>query len=320
MATLSDVAKRANVSKMTVSRVMNHPEKVTEELKQLVYQAMKDLDYTPNVMAKALAKNRTFVVKVMILEEMEIVEPYYMTLLTGIAQELNEFQYAVRLIPSRDKDNGDADGYIITGMRESDYIWIRELDKPVVVFGENVHDTDFVDTNNQIATQTATVYALSCGYEHLYYIGMDAIEQFEVKREQGYVMQMEAAHKKPHIVRFANRSSVSEQYALSIAKEAPKNSCFICATDRLALGLVRGFQKAGRNIPNDIGIIGFDGVFLDRISSPQLTTMRQPLSEMGRACARMIMEKIKTGKCAEPMVYFDSELVVRDTLRLPSAK
>ena len=66
MATLSDVAKRANVSKMTVSRVMNHPEKVTEELKQLVYQAMKDLDYTPNVMAKALAKNRTFVVKVMI--------------------------------------------------------------------------------------------------------------------------------------------------------------------------------------------------------------------------------------------------------------
>ena len=80
MPTLSDVAKVANVSKMTVSRVINHPEQVTEELRELVYAAMTELDYRPNKVAKALAQNRTLVVKVMILEELDTTEPYYMNL------------------------------------------------------------------------------------------------------------------------------------------------------------------------------------------------------------------------------------------------
>ena len=84
MTTLADVAKRANVSKMTVARVLNQPEIVTEELKQLVRLAMKELDYQPNVVAKALAQQRTLTVQVIILEEMEIVEPYYAELIAEI--------------------------------------------------------------------------------------------------------------------------------------------------------------------------------------------------------------------------------------------
>ena len=76
IATLKDVAKKANVSKMTVSRVINHPQLVTDELKQLVYQAMEELNYRPNMAAKALAQNRTLIVKVLIREEMDATEPY----------------------------------------------------------------------------------------------------------------------------------------------------------------------------------------------------------------------------------------------------
>ena len=75
MVTLADVARRANVSKMTVSRVINHPEQVTDELKKLVFAAMHELDYRPNVAAKALAKNSTQIVKFFILEEISTVEP-----------------------------------------------------------------------------------------------------------------------------------------------------------------------------------------------------------------------------------------------------
>ena len=94
ITTLKDVAKKANVSKMTVSRVLNHPELVTQELKDLVYAAMEELEYRPNTVAKALAKNRTLVVKVLILEQMDTTEPYFMNLLTGIAKELDNYQYA----------------------------------------------------------------------------------------------------------------------------------------------------------------------------------------------------------------------------------
>ena len=90
MPTLNDVAKLANVSKMTVSRVINHPEQVTEELRDLVHRAMVELDYRPNKVAKALAQNRTLIVKVMILEEMDTTDPYFMNLLIGIASELDK--------------------------------------------------------------------------------------------------------------------------------------------------------------------------------------------------------------------------------------
>ena len=98
IATLKDVAKKANVSKMTVSRVINHPQLVTDELKQLVYQAMEELNYRPNMAAKALAQNRTLIVKVLILEEMDATEPYYMNLLSGIAKGLDKYQYSLQLM------------------------------------------------------------------------------------------------------------------------------------------------------------------------------------------------------------------------------
>ena len=118
MVTLTDVAKRANVSKMTVSRVINHPEQVTDELKELVFKAMKELDYRPNVAAKALANNRTQVIKFFILEEMDTTEPYYMNLLTGIAKELDKYHYTLQLVTKNSFDIGACDGYIITGMQK----------------------------------------------------------------------------------------------------------------------------------------------------------------------------------------------------------
>lgn len=133
MTTLADVAKRANVSKMTVSRVLNHPELVTEELKQLVQLAMKELDYQPNVVAKALAQQRTLTVQVIILEEMEIVEPYYAELIAGIALGLTEKNYTMQIVTEKHQVTDQCDGYIVTGARTSDYSWLKSLNKPVVL-------------------------------------------------------------------------------------------------------------------------------------------------------------------------------------------
>ena len=168
MVTLSDVAKEANVSKMTVSRVINHPEQVTKELRSLVEKAMKTLHYSPNSAARALAKNRTNVVKFIILENIDTTEPYYMNLLFGITQGLNRHQYALQLLTSVDEiTKGNADGYIITGARSSDSEWLDKLDKPFVLFGENRYGYDYVDTDNKIGEQIATQYALNKNYQSI---------------------------------------------------------------------------------------------------------------------------------------------------------
>ena len=185
MTTLSDVAKKASVSKMTVSRVINHPQQVTPELRKIVEQAMEQLNYHPNSVASALAHHRTNVVKLVILEDIDTTEPYYMNLLFGIASGLGKKHYALQLATDSEVSGGD--GYIITGGRANDAKWLDQLNKPFVLFGENRYGYDFIDTDNKLGEQIATQYALDKNYQSIVFIGIDEKEPFEYSREAGYI-------------------------------------------------------------------------------------------------------------------------------------
>lgn len=315
MATLKDVALRANVSKMTVSRVINHPQLVTDELKALVHKAMEELDYRPNVAAKALAKNRTLVVKLLILEEMDTTEPYYMNLITGIAKELDKYHYALQLITENTLDFSGSDGLIITGARLDDLDWIKSIQGPLILFGENTNGIPFVDSDNKKATTEATEYAIAKGYDAIEFIGIDVPERFEIAREEGYkeVMAKYGKHA-PVIHHIGNHASQAEQLIIRSAS-LTHNTCFICASDRIGLGVVRGLRHLGYKVPDDVGVIGFDGIFLDRISQPRLTTMTQDVIGMGRECVRQLMNQIENNSTEQRDIYFDAKLTVRQTTR-----
>lgn len=313
MATIKDVANRANVSKMTVSRVINHPELVTDELKELVHRAMAELDYKPNVAAKALAQNRTLVVKVLILEEMDVTEPYYMHLIAGIAKELDKHQYALQLVTENTVDFGGSDGYIITGMKEEDYAWIKEMSIPVIVFGENQHGVPFVDSDNRKGVARATQHAIEAGYERIVFVGIDVPEQFERSRETGYLETMAAHHKPTTVYRIKNSSSRASQLVNEITLQP--NTCFVCASDRIGIGIELGLQGLGNNVPNEYGVIGFDGVFLDQIAYPRLTTMKQDIVGMGGKCVEQLMQLIDGKSLKDEAYFFDAVLIDRNSTR-----
>lgn len=315
MTTLRDVAKEANVSQMTVSRVINHPEQVTDELKQLVYDAMKTLNYHPNIAAKALANNRTQVIKFVILEEIDTVEPYYMYLLTGIANKLEKHQYTLQLITHQNVNLGDCDGYIITGARDKDYEWIDSIKEPVVIFGENRHGYDYIDTDNVGGIAQATRYAIERHYDNINFIGIDIDEPFEYSREEGYIQEMQKKHLDPTILRCANRSTAARELIEKNWQEFSLNTMFICSSDRIALGVERAIVGHNGNIPEDYGIIGHDGVFLDQIAFPKLSTVRQDVVLMGEQCASLIMKKILLNNVSVGEQHFKSKLVIRDTTR-----
>ena len=315
MSTLNDVAKKANVSKMTVSRVINHPEQVTDELKELVFRAMEELSYRPNVAAKALVNNRTQIIKLFILEEMDTTEPYYMNLLMGIAQELDSRHYSLQLVTKNSFDIGSCDGYIICGMRESDYGWISGATKPVVLFGENRHGYDFVDSDNKEGVAKATQYGIDAGYENIIFIGIDVKEPFEYSRESGYITTLQKNKREPEIHRFENRSRYAAEFIEENWKIIKPNTLFICSSDRLAIGIQRGIVNMGGNIPSDFGVIGYDGVFLDQIAFPQLRTVKQPVIKMGEACAKMVLNKIEQKNASQGELLFIPELVIRGTTK-----
>ncbi|HEM6120302.1 TPA: LacI family DNA-binding transcriptional regulator [Streptococcus suis] len=310
MTTLADVARLANVSKMTVSRVINHPEQVTQELRTLVTAAMEELHYKPNVVAKALAQQRTLIVQVVILEKMDVVEPYYIDLLQGIARELNQRNYTLQLVTDSKQVTDQCDGYIVTGARKSDYSWLKSLGKPLILFGENSEGLPFVDSDNMEATQVATEFALSKGYEQVFFVGIDVPESFEEKREEGYRKVMEG--RESRLYRLANHSHVAEELIKNL-DDLPEKTCFICASDRLALGVTRGLQALGKSIPNDVGVIGFDGFFLDRMSRPALTTMKQPIRQMGALSVKHLMTILDGKPLARQGHYCQATLIERET-------
>lgn len=98
-------------------------------------------------------------------------------------------------------------------------------------------------------------------------------------------------------------------------KEFKKDTCFICASDRIAIGVVRTLQSQGARIPEDFGVIGFDGVFLDQVSNPKLTTIKQPIFEMGEMLAKMLLQKIAQSGSPQGEIMFKPKLVRRQTTR-----
>ncbi|RVU70247.1 MULTISPECIES: LacI family DNA-binding transcriptional regulator [Lactobacillus] len=316
MVTLSDVAKEANVSKMTVSRVINHPEQVTPELKKLVIQAMEELDYHPNSVAQALVNNRSNVVEFVTLEDIDTTEPYYMNLLFGFAKGLAKKQYALQLVTDRTKiEQSNADGYLITGARNGDYELFDQLKKPFVLFGENHRGFDFVDTDNKAGTRMATEYALSRLYKHIIFVGIDLKEPFEYSREAGYINTLQKRQLIPQIYRVSNHSHSAQSLIKKMYQDFKKDTCFVCASDRIAVGIIRELENQGAKVPDDFGVIGFDGVFLDQVSSPKLTTIRQSIFKMGDLLAGMLLQKIAQSGSPQGEVLIEPTLVRRGSTR-----
>lgn len=316
MVTLSDVAKAANVSKMTVSRVINHPEQVTPELRSLVENAMAQLDYHPNSIAQALVNNRTNVVKFITFEDIDTTEPYYMNLIFGVARELTKKQYALQLVTDRTQiEEGRTDGYLITGARSSDYEMFDDLKKPFILFGENHRGFDFVDTDNQKGVKLATEYALSRLYKRIIFIGIDLKEPFEYSREAGYINTSQKHQLIPQIYRISNHSHAAQKLIEEHFAEFKKDTCFICASDRIAIGVERQLQAEGAQVPEDFGVIGFDGVFLDQVANPKLTTIRQPIFKMGELLATMLLQKIAQSGSPQGEVLLEPTLIRRGSTR-----
>lgn len=93
------------------------------------------------------------------------------------------------------------------------------------------------------------------------------------------------------------------------------DTCFICSSDRLALGIERGALAKGGKVPAEIGVIGFDGVFLDQVSSPKLTTCKQPIVKMGETCGELLVKKIQEQGASQGIRRFLPILEVRESTR-----
>lgn len=331
MPTISDVAKKANVSKATVSRVLNGVP-VREENRQRVLEAIKKLDYRPNAQARSLTSGRTNVVGVLV-PDMD--GPFYGSILEGIQQTLWSHGLYM-LVRSTHHEKGSepstakllwekrVDGLIILTPREIKEKSMQSLVQELIATGfplvvadgemDNVRVSG-VWVDNFAGGYTATKHLIDLKHERIGVIlgPQDAPETLQ--RLNGYKRALKEhglQHDEKLIVAAGDYESESVLEVFPALMEAKPTAIFALA-DPLAYGVLEACKKHNVSVPNQLSVIGYDDVSFAKMLTPKLTTVAQPLLNLGQVAAGKLARIISGEEREVTQITLPTKLVIRET-------
>ena len=329
MPTIKEVSRRAKVSPSTVSRVLNETVPVADDTKRRVLDAVKELDYQPNVFARGLVTNRSGGIGVVLNE---ISSPYYTGLIGGIEKVVE--QEGGHLLVSSGHADAEKERAAVAFLRQrrSDAV-IVQVDAatdddlaswaasgpPLVIFGRCVAELadSCVYLDNERGGFLATQHLIDNGHRRVAHVSGPLWVQDSQARLQGYRRALEL-NDLPFDAALVVEGDFTEagghRMMTRLLKRKVNISSVFVGNDQMALGALTALQEAGCRVPNDISLVGYDDVLFARYLSPSLTTVRQPLYEMGQAAARLAVARLK-GQETEVKRNFEPELVVRTSVQ-----
>lgn len=298
MVKISDVAKLANVSQATVSRVLNQPELVKEETKVKVQEAIESLKYERNVIAKNLVTGKTGIISLYIPEDIVLSQNFVTKLIIGITEFLSENEYSFIMRRNLQK-LVNCDGYIAAGLTDLQTAEIRnitkKINKPLVISGStDIEDISFVDVNNIIGAEKAIDFLIENGHKNIGIVLNDENKLYVKDRLQGYknaLFRNGIEFNESNV--FVTENSVKG--GKEITKEVIKRddlTAFFCITDRIAKGLIYTLENNGKKVPEDLSIIGYDGIEQELNTGIELSTIRQPVDEIANLISQKIIKEI----------------------------
>lgn len=298
MATLKDVAKAAGVSPITVSRVINDPESVKEATKLRVQEVMNELRYVPNLAARSLAANRVGVIDVYIPEHLSLSNPFVMYLIAGISDALSRRMYSFLILRDRTREHL-CDGYIVTGLLRNEIqefeAYAIERNRPVALFGHTESEgISCVDVDNVKGSKMGVERLISLGHREIAMINVAEDKDYTDDRLAGYREALEGAglpYDERNII-YAPNSLEGGAQAVRKLLEQSRFTAVFCATDTIGVGVATGLRQLGISIPEDISVLGFDGLGHNLLASPTLTSIQQPVFEVGIMLAKTLLDKL----------------------------
>jgi DNA-binding LacI/PurR family transcriptional regulator len=329
-----DVAKRAGVSRTTVSLVLNNIRRIqiSEETRQKVLLAAEELGYVPNAAAQALARRRTQTIGLVltrnphhiafdafinqILEGLiHSVHHYELRLLFDIVEPEHQLEAYLQLAHAH-----SIDGLILSGPRSDDEALrtLEQVDFPVVLMG-HLPGADFysVDVDNRAAARMAVEHLLGLGYTRVACItNADLSYTAAEERLLGYRQALEAADLRydSRLVRYGDFTTQSGYQQMSdLLGSASEIQAVFCASDTVALGAKAAIRERGIDIPEGIALVGFDDLPFTRYIEPPLTTVRLPAQEIARRASEILLKLLRGEPPPERHVILETELVVRSS-------
>lgn len=304
--TLEQIGKRAGVSRSTVSRVLNDHADVRPEVRARVEAVIAETGYQPNQAARALVSKRTGLIGLVMLADVDELfgDPYYSALVTGIQQGCGEHGLVFAIFPVHGSDDGPealasqiaqgfVDGVIVTAGPRSEPLVsaLRDQRRRMVVVGHPASDEGLlrVDVENRAGSAAAVAHLVEHGYERIGFVGPEREHRFGTERLDGYRDALTAAGSTID-ERLVHReeSSVAGGYRATRRLLAAKPDAVFVSTDPMAEGAYQAIREEGLEIPSDIAIVGFDGLPGGPNLEPELTTVVQPVLDVGRAAVALL--------------------------------
>lgn len=314
---MKDIAQKAGVSVITVSRAINKPDTVKDETREKIFKIMKEMDFHPNQAAKALVSNKTRTIHVMIPRALVTYDPYIMRFIAGVSDELSQAYYSFLI--RRDWDFPyKCDGVIVMGLdKGEDSYLVDKLNVPSVLFGQTDLKLDWVDVDNKKGAYLMTKHLIDYGHEKIGFIAVDEDKRFASERLQGYYEALQDHDLIPNeqFVKFAiNEEKYGYEKGLELLKNTDITAIF-CSTDVLALGAIRAARSLQKKVPEEISVAGFDGVSVDEMADPPLTTIRQPVYDVGRLLAKKLIRRIDNINATVVNELIEPDLIIRKSIK-----
>ncbi|MBW8799577.1 MAG: LacI family DNA-binding transcriptional regulator [Streptomyces sp.] len=309
--TLEEVAARAGVGRGTVSRVINGSPRVSDATRAAVEAAVNELGYVPNTAARALAANRTDAIALVVPEPETrfFAEPYFSDMLSGVGAELSETEMQLLLIfAGSDRERRRlaqylaahrVDGVLLVSVHADDPLpdLLAQLEIPAVISGPRSAEETLtsVDSDNYGGARSAVEHLLSRGRRTVAHITGRLDVYGAQRRVDGYRDALRDAGRQPDELLIEPGDFTEEGGRRAMARlleREPRLDAVFAGSDVMAAGARQVLRVAGRRIPEDVALVGYDDSAIARHMDPPLTSVRQPIEEMGRAMIDLLLAEI----------------------------
>lgn len=333
MATISDIARQANVSRTLVSRVLNNKPGVSPENRKKILKIIEENHYVPNGLAKSLVLQKTNTIGV-IMDD--LCNNFFFKLIAGLQDAAEACGYNILFCSGR-KDmatrlkyvdyltGGCTDGIIAYGSCFDDeelFRYVAAKSANSVLIESNLSDcaADKILLDNFHGAYAATEHLIKQGRKNIIHVTCDMNYDVGLERLNGFVQAMHDYRMPlgPDSILYADHfeTIAYRQMQKRLSQGTRPDACFAGA-DKPAFGVLRAAMEAGLSVPGDLAVIGFNDDVSDSkdILFPPLSTMRQPLYEMGQAGVALLIDKINRPDREPAVKSFKAELVLRETCK-----
>jgi len=321
LTTIYDVAKYAKVSVATVSRVLNNQGYVGADSRAKVEQAIEALNYSPNAVARSLYKKQSKSIGFIIPD---ITNPFFPQLFRAVEKTLISQGYSALLFNSDDQLDRVSDfietmktGYAAGLIIVSDKIkeeHLAKLSMPIVAIDRIISDNiPSITVNNYKNAREAVSYLVQQGCSKIAHVkGPDGVYTSE-ERLRGYCDETSAQGLSQIIACGNYELMTSFQAIIDLLAENPDIDGIFAGNDIMAVGIIKALAKLKIKIPKQIKVIGFDGIEWGTTITPELTTMEQPIEQIGIKSGELLLDIIEGSTKGPQHFSFDAKLIVRDS-------